>query len=84
MKKLHLTIISPAERLYDGDVVSVKLPGKVAPFTVLDMHAPIISSLAAGPIVFVPAGSGAENETSIEVEGGFVEVSDNIVTVCVS
>ncbi|MGM9773681.1 MAG: F0F1 ATP synthase subunit epsilon [Candidatus Egerieousia sp.] len=82
MQNLHLTIISPVEKLYDGDVTLVKLPGKVAPFTVLDKHAPIISSLAAGPIVFVSAG--AENESSIDIEGGFVEVSDNVVTVCVS
>ncbi len=84
MKNLHLTIISPAESLYDGDVVSVKLPGTVAPFTVLDMHAPIISSLTAGDIVFVPAGEGEEKESSIAVEGGFAEVSGNVVTVCVS
>ena len=45
---------------------------------VLKDHAPLISSLEAGRIVFVSGGM-TEN---VEIESGFVEIAFNKVTVC--
>lgn len=95
MSRLHLTIISPTGLLYDGDIESVLLPGSAAPFTVLENHAPIITSLTKGTISFRPLGGGgasgdsgiskdAEGNLFRETDGGFAEISGNVVTLCLS
>lgn len=45
---LKLRIIAPDRMVFEGDVESVTLPGTVGSFTVLNRHAPIISSLEKG------------------------------------
>ena len=76
---MKLTILSPEKMLFSGEVDSVSLPGSKAPFTVLANHAPIISSLQPGGVIgFVRQG---KRETFV-VEGGFVEVHNNVITVC--
>jgi len=80
MEYLYLNIISPEKSLFKGDVKEVTLPGKTAPFTILPHHAPIISSLEKGVISFEPK-DGAHQE--FEIEGGFVEMSNGKVTVCI-
>lgn len=81
MRTLQLHIISPEKSLYQGEVLKVLLPGTKAPFMVLPLHAPIISSLERGRIRFSPADGTPER--TMKVSGGFVEVKNDIVTVCV-
>jgi F-type H+-transporting ATPase subunit epsilon len=76
---LLLEILSPEKSLFKGCVASVMLPGGKAPFTVLHNHAPIISTLCKGRIVWHADGK----EDGLDVSGGFVKVADNNVTVCV-
>jgi len=76
---LKLRIITPSEALFDGEVESVTLPGSAGSFSVLDMHAPIISSLEGGKVV-VKAANGIQEYT---LNSGFVEVNNNIITVCI-
>lgn len=77
---MKLEIISPEQRLYLGEVVSVTLPGLKGSFTLLNHHAPIISSLSAGKISY----KEMEKEVvELEVKGGFIEMNNNHVTVCV-
>lgn len=80
MEYLHLNIISPERSLFKGDVSEVTLPGKMAPFTILPHHAPIISSLEKGVVSFTAKAGGAQ---SVEIDGGFVEMSNGKVTVCI-
>ncbi|MBR1712149.1 MAG: F0F1 ATP synthase subunit epsilon [Alloprevotella sp.] len=75
---LHVTIVSPEQTLFEGEVDSLTVPGEKGRFEVLKGHAPIISSLAAG----VVACKGAE-AFELEVRGGFIEVAHNAVSVCV-
>ena len=56
MKKLSLNIISPEKEIYNGEVESVTLPGMAGAFTILPQHAPIVSSLRAGKLTYVPVG----------------------------
>ena len=77
---MKLRIISPVGNLFEGEVQRVALPGAKAPFVVLRHHAPLISSLTAGEIVYTDA-AGAE--ASIGIEGGFVEVCRDKIVVCV-
>lgn len=78
-KTLTLEIMAPDKPLFKGEVLQVTLPGRRAPFTVLYNHAPLLSSLSAGKICWKDAGGGSE----LVVDGGFVEVYANTVTVCV-
>ncbi len=76
---LKLRIIAPDRMVFEGDVESVTLPGTVGSFTVLNNHAPIISSLESGKIVY----KDANGQTNIVVRSGFAEVSHNILSICV-
>lgn len=80
MEYLKLNIISPEKSLFKGEVSEVTLPGSLAPFTILPDHAPIISSLEKGKIMFTDK-AGQKGE--VEIDGGFVEMSNGKVTVCI-
>jgi len=75
---MKLVILTPEMKFYDGEADSVTLPGTLGSFTILEHHAPIISSLAKGSITFVKDNI----LTEIEIQGGIVEMNNNIVTVC--
>ena len=75
-----LKIVSPERVIYKGEVQMVKLPGTVGQFTVLENHAPLVSTLTPGRIVY----KGAEEENSVQIRGGVVEVRDNNVVVCIN
>jgi F-type H+-transporting ATPase subunit epsilon len=76
---LQLHIISPTGEVFSGSVAKVLLPGAKAPFVVLPMHAPLISSLTKGVVRYT---NEVGEEHSIEVGGGFVEVKGDVVRVC--
>ena len=76
---LKIRIITPSEILFEGEVESVTLPGSAGSFTVLDMHAPIISSLESGKVVV----KGANSTIEYPLNSGFAEVKDNIAIVCI-
>ena len=76
---LKLRIIAPDKLVFEGEVESVTLPGTVGSFTVLNRHAPIISSLEKGEIVY----KDANGQTDVTVRSGFVEVRDNVLSICV-
>jgi F-type H+-transporting ATPase subunit epsilon len=78
-KRMKLEVLSPEKTLFIGEVSRVVLPGEEAPFMVLYNHAPIISTLSAGKLSWLSGGA----EQCLSVTGGFVEVRDNVVSVCV-
>lgn len=74
---MKLLIRTPESNVFSGEVTSVTLPGTVGSFQVLKNHAPLVSSLTKGTILFVVN----ENVKEIAIEGGFVEVKDNTISV---
>ncbi len=76
---LKLKIISPERIVFSGEVDSIKVPGTNGQFEVLNNHAPIISSLGKGFVEY--SFNGGKNQ--FEVSGGFIEVKDNDVSLCV-
>jgi len=76
---MELRLYTPDGILFEGDVDSVTLPGRVGSFTVLKDHAPIISSLSAGNIVC----HDTDGEHSFSISNGFVQVRDNVITACI-
>ena len=81
MKELHLSIVSPEKSIFDGDVKIVTLPGTVGSFSILPGHAPIVSSLQAGTLSYTTMEC---EERTIDIQGGFVELSDGTVSACIS
>ena len=76
---IQLKVISPQRKVLSTEASLVELPGEMGRFEILKDHAPLISSLTAGKIRYVKGGE--ENE--IEIQSGFVEVRNNVVTVCI-
>ena len=76
---IRLKIISPQREVLSAEADLVELPGEMGRFEVLKDHAPLISSLAAGRLRYVQGNE----EHEIEIQSGFVEVRDNVVTVCI-
>lgn len=81
MKELHLSIVSPEKSIFNGDVKIVTLPGTVGSFSILPGHAPIVSSLQAGTLSYTTMEG---EERTIDIQGGFVELSDGTVSACIS
>lgn len=73
-----LVVYTPEKTVLEKMVAKVTLPATKGPFMVLKNHAPLISSLEEGRIVFVSGGVPG----NIEIRSGFVEIVDNKVTVC--
>jgi len=76
---LTLKIISPEKIEYIGEATSVVVPGTNGEFEILLNHAPIISSLERGKVVYTTS----EGKQTLDILGGFVEVQKNEVNVCV-
>lgn len=76
---LKLKIVSPEKVVFSGEVSSVKVPGLLGAFEILQNHAPIISSLGSGKVFY----SSKDGEQQFDVLGGFVEVKKNEVSLCV-
>ena len=75
---MTLTVLTPEKTLLETGVSKVTLPGSKGSFMVLRNHAPVISSLTEGDVIYM---SGDE-EGRIHMLAGFVEVNDNRITVC--
>lgn len=76
---LYLKIISPEKTLFSGDVESVLVPGTIGEFEILKDHAPIISTLEEGRVIYTTA----TGKQQLNILGGFVEVKRNEVSLCV-
>ena len=53
---LKLKIVSPERIEFEGDVESVLVPGTLGQFQILVNHAPIISTLDKGKVVYALPG----------------------------
>ena len=78
---MNLEILTPEKKLYSGEVYGVQMPGISGSFEVLEKHAPLISALKAGRVKVLK--DKQNNTTSFDIQGGFVEVLNNNVTVLV-
>ena len=76
---LQLKIVSPEKVEYDGAAERILVPGTMGQFEILNDHAPIIYTLQKGTVEYV----NKEGKSSLEIQGGFVEVQKNQVSLCV-
>lgn len=78
---MTLKVISAEKILFEGTVNSVTLPGALGSFTVLKNHASLISTLTPG-IISYRADEHTES-VEVKIDGGVVNVDNNVVSVCV-
>lgn len=71
---MNIEIVTPDETIFEGEISSVRVPGKKGSFQVLKDHAPVVSTLEEGKIVVI--GTGGDEKT-FEISGGVVEVRHN-------
>ncbi len=77
---IQLDIISPVGTIVSQKVGKVELPGAKGRFMVLKDHAPLVSALVEGEIVF---GVREGKDGVVPILSGFAEVTCNHVTACV-
>jgi F-type H+-transporting ATPase subunit epsilon len=78
---MNLEILTPEKKLYSGTVYGVQMPGISGSFEVLEKHAPLVSALKAGRIKVL---KDKQNHFEYyDIQGGFVEVLNNKVTLLV-
>ena len=67
---MHLEIVTPDQKFFDGEVLSATFPGSDGSFQVLNNHAPLLSTLKKGTIFF----RDKKNDYDVTIDGGVVEV----------
>lgn len=75
---LTLKIVSPEKVVFEGEIKSMIVPGTSGQFEILVNHAPIISSLEEGEIIYETA-----TRNTLTIRGGFISVQKNQVNACV-
>lgn len=74
---MQVEIIKPDSTLFKGEAEIVTVPGAKGSFTILNNHAPIISTLEKGSIRVVHKGK----EEFFEVEGGIIQNKDDRIVI---
>ena len=76
-QKLILTVVAPEKELVSEEVDQVNAPGSEGDFGVLYDHAPILTNLRSGQLSYENDGES----TALVISGGYLEVTDNRVTI---
>lgn len=78
MSHLSLEIISMYRRVFDGNAVSITVPGTEGELTILPHHIPLITPLKAGEIKIKEEDG---KEKFLAIGNGFVMVENNKVSI---
>ncbi|MFZ5760642.1 MAG: F0F1 ATP synthase subunit epsilon [Thermodesulfobacteriota bacterium] len=73
---IHLEVVTPSGPVVSEDVDIVSAPGYGGDFGVLANHAPFLSTIKIGGLIYKKDGK----ENYLMVSGGFCEVSNNKIT----
>ena len=77
---MNIKITKPDTTLFDGEAKLAQLPGTGGLFEILNNHAPIISSLAAGTIRLV---LNDDSEKTFPIRGGVLKAQQNQILLLV-
>jgi F-type H+-transporting ATPase subunit epsilon len=76
---IHVDVVSVTESIYSGEAEFVVLPGVMGELGIYPKHAPLITQIKPGEVrIKVP---GQEEQQIVFVQGGFLEVQPDVVTV---
>ena len=76
-QKLILSIVTPGKQLVADEVDQVNAPGTEGDLGILYDHAPLLTNLRSGQLSYEKDGE----TVALVVSGGYLEVTDNRVTV---
>ena len=76
-QKLILSIVTPEKQLVSEEVDQVNVPGTEGDMGILYDHAPILTVLRSGQLSYEKEGK----TVVLVVSGGYLEVTDNRVTI---
>ncbi len=76
---MNVQVLTPDQKVFDGEALGIQLPGTKGSFEILNNHAPLIAALGQGNIRI----NTGQDEQSIKIDSGFVEVLNNQVVVLV-
>lgn len=71
---MHVEIITPQKKVFNGNAKLIQLPGKDGSFEILENHASIVSVLKEGQVRIVLTDN---SEEVIEINGGVLELNNN-------
>jgi F-type H+-transporting ATPase subunit epsilon len=74
---MHVTVVTAERELFDGEADELIAPGSEGQMGILPRHAALLATLKPGEMVIKLGGA----EEPLFVSGGFIEVSNNQVTV---
>ncbi len=81
-RPIHLSMLTPEQKIFEGEVTSVIVPGEAGYFGVLADHTPMASTLKPGQITLrEPSGQTQIFKSS---EAGFFDVFKNQITLILS
>jgi F-type H+-transporting ATPase subunit epsilon len=76
---IHVEVVSLTESVFSGDAEFVVLPGVMGELGIYPKHAPLITQIKPGEVrIKLP---GRDEEQIVFVQGGFLEVQPDVVTV---
>jgi len=76
---IHVDVVSAEESIYSGEAEFVVLPGVMGELGIYPKHTPLITQIKPGQVrIKIP---GQAEETVVFVQGGFLEVQPDVVTV---
>jgi F-type H+-transporting ATPase subunit epsilon len=76
---MHIDVVSAEESIYSGEAEFVVLPGVAGELGIYPKHTPLLTQIKPGAVrIKVP---NEAEETLVFVQGGFLEVQPNVVTV---
>jgi F-type H+-transporting ATPase subunit epsilon len=78
---MHLNIITPERKIFDGEVYGILVPGVEGYFELLDNHAPIVAAIGKGDLKILKDKNN-DHET-YKVTGGFIEMNNNKTVVLI-
>jgi F-type H+-transporting ATPase subunit epsilon len=78
MAAFHFELVSPERLIFSGEVEQVVVPGSEGVFTVLENHAPMMSTIRPGVIEVMES---RDRTNKLFVRGGFADVSGKGLTI---
>ena len=76
---IHVDVVSLTESVFSGEAEFVVLPGVMGELGIYPKHAPLITQIKPGEVRIKLAGK--DEEQIVFVQGGFLEVQPDVVTV---
>lgn len=97
--QMNLTVLTPDKTIFQGAINSIKVPGVLGEFQVLNNHAPLVSALESGKVTIITEGAEVKyfdesqgdittghldgNRYFFKIEKGFIEVLNGDISLLV-